>query len=278
MVGSPWGPMALQPSASRRPSFQRSQFCPGRGGFAASNTVWPRPVPQATTSSSPGGVSGSQPQSSLVTSWRNQASTAPGGGTPGCSWRQSGAVGMTLCAAGKMLAPNRAASLPRNRLRFIFDSEHPSDATALPYQLSRLHRHADLRVPCLTDSRSGEVMCSGDLCRRRLRRRGHLGISCHRLVDSVASRVNPSDVVVLGIVCHRLGEVVVGTVAFRVNADGVVTLAVVCRRLAEAVGIPVDLNDVVALELDPVAPVEAGNADRMVPERADDVASSWRSA
>src|SRR6266542_5825156 len=106
-----------------------------------------------------------------------------------------------------------------------------------------------------------------------LRRRGHLGISCHRLVDSVASRVNPSDVVVLGIVCHRLGEVAVEAVAFRVNADGVVTLGVVCRRLAEAIGFPLDLNDVVALELDPVAPVEAGNADRMVPERADDVAA-----
>jgi hypothetical protein len=29
-----------------------------------------------------------------------------------------------------------------------------------PYQLSRAHRHADQRVPCSPDSRSGEVMCS----------------------------------------------------------------------------------------------------------------------
>ncbi len=32
-------------------------------------------------------------------------------------------------------------------------------ATAVPYQLSRAYRHADLRVPYLLDSRSGEVMC-----------------------------------------------------------------------------------------------------------------------
>jgi hypothetical protein len=68
--------------------------------------------------------------------------------------------------------------------------------------------------------------------------------------------VNPRDVVVLGIVCHRLGEVVVGTVAFGVNADCVVTLGIVCHRLADAVVLPVDLNQGVrdASDMEPPRP------------------------
>ena len=45
--------------------------------------------------------------------------------------------------------------------------------TALPCQLSRAHRHADLRFPCSLGSRSGEVMC----CRPPVSRAGCQGRS-----------------------------------------------------------------------------------------------------
>jgi hypothetical protein len=42
---------------------------------------------------------------------------------------------------------------------------------AFPYQLSYPYRHADLRFPCLADSRSGTVMC----CRPPVSRAGCQG-------------------------------------------------------------------------------------------------------
>jgi hypothetical protein len=42
--------------------------------------------------------------------------------------------------------------------------------------------------------------------------------------------------------------------------------------VAGVVGLPDDVDDVVVLELQLIAPVQAGNADRVVVEHADDVA------
>jgi hypothetical protein len=63
------------------------------------------------------------------------------------------------------------------------------------------------------------------------------------------------------------------TVKFDRAIPGAGQLWISFGRFGGSVGFPVNINDVVALELHLVPPVEAGNADRLVPECADEVAS-----